>query len=133
MFTADVAIRIPNGNVRRPDVGVHCGPFDAAAAYAAAPRLVIEVLSQSTRAFDLARKLEEYKSLESLDYIVLADPDAPDVILWARDADRVWRHSNLNGLEAVIDLPALGATLPLAALYEGLTFRAPPRLVLREG
>jgi Uma2 family endonuclease len=51
-FTADTAVRIPNGNIRRPDAGVDCGRFDDDAVHADQPRLVIEVLSPSTRQFD---------------------------------------------------------------------------------
>jgi hypothetical protein len=36
------------------------------------------------------------------------------------------------GLDSVITLPELDITLPLSALYEGLTFRAPPHLVQDE-
>ena len=27
-FTADIAVRVPTGNLRRPDVAVHCPPYD---------------------------------------------------------------------------------------------------------
>src|ERR1700722_19314944 len=37
-FTADTAVFVPNGNVRRADAGVDCGRFDDNAMYAAAPR-----------------------------------------------------------------------------------------------
>lgn len=119
-FTADTAVRIPGGNVRRPDVGVTCGPDDDDLTYAAAPRLVIEVLSPSTRAFDRMRKVEEYKTVAGLDYILLVDADAPEVILWSRDAAGGWASTVIAGAEAAIDLPALGVTLPLADLYAGL-------------
>ena len=125
-FTPDTAVRIPNGNVRRPDAGVVCGPDDDDLTYAAAPRLVIEVLSPTTRAFDLARKLEEYKSIASLDYILLVDPDMPEVILWSRSGARGWEHTVVEGLESTIDLPALRITLPLADLYARVRFE-PPR------
>ena len=125
-FTPDTAVRIPNGNVRRPDAGVVCGPDDDDMTYAAAPRLVIEMLSPTTRAFDLARKLEEYKSSASLDYILLVDPDMPEVILWSRNGARGWEHTVVEGLESTIDLPALRITLPLADLYARVRFE-PPR------
>jgi Uma2 family endonuclease len=121
-FTADIAVRIPNGNVRRPDIGVDCGPAEDAMTYAAAPRLLAEVLSPATRAFDLARKLEEYKSIPGLEYVLLVDPEAPEVILWSRDAARAWGHAVFTGLAATIELPALGVALPLSELYRGIAF-----------
>ncbi len=120
-FTADTAVRIPNGNVRRPDIGVVCGPDDDDQTYVA-PRLVIEVLSPTTRSFDRVRKLEEYKSSPTLDYVLLVDPDAPEVLLWSRDAARAWTSTVIEGIEAAIDLPALGIALPLGELYAGISF-----------
>ncbi len=128
-FTADLAVLMPNGNVRRPDVGVHCGPFDEEALHAARPRMVIEVLSRSTRALDQVGKLDEYKTVEGLDYILLVDPETAEVILWLRDATRAWQHRPLRGVETLVELPELGLTLPLADLYEGVALRPRPRLV----
>ncbi len=130
-FTDDVAIRVPNGNVRRPDIGLHCEPFDDDAIFSARPRLVIEVLSRSTDAFDRVMKLEEYKTVPSLEYILLASPEAADVMLWSRD-EGDWRSRRLFGLDAVIEFPKLDVALPLADLYAGVRFPRRPRLVWDE-
>jgi Uma2 family endonuclease len=110
-FTADLAVVTPRGNVRRPDLGIHCGPFDDEATQAGHPRLVVEVLSRSTRTLDQVGKLEEYKSLESLDAIVLIDPEAPEIIVWSRDPARAWQFDTLHGLDAKIAVPSLGVSL----------------------
>jgi Uma2 family endonuclease len=130
LFTSDLAVRIPSGQIRRPDVGVHCGAFNEGAVFAAEPRLVVEVLSPSTRTFDRLRKVEEYKSVESLAHILLIDPDAPEVMLWSRDGIGAWVLAIIKGLEATADLPALGVSLRLADLYDGLRFQPLPRLVI---
>jgi Uma2 family endonuclease len=129
VLTPDVAVKIPNGRVRRPDVGVHCTAFDDRALFAAQPRLVVEVLSPSTRAFDRDRKVEEYKSVPSLAHILLIDPDAPEIMLWSRDQAGTWTLAIVEGLEAVVELGALGVSLRLADLYDGPTFSSGPRLV----
>ena len=128
-FTADIAVRIPAGNIRRPDAGIDCGPFDREATAAGAPFLVLEVLSRSTREFDLLRKLEEYKTVPGLAHIVVVDPDAAQVFHWSRPPGMEWRYALLEGLDAVISLPEIDCALELAGLYEGLTFRPRPRLV----
>jgi Uma2 family endonuclease len=126
--TADIAVKIPNGNVRRPDVAVRCTPMDDRTTHAS-PRLVVEVLSPSTRSVDRARTLEEYKSVAGLAHILLIDPDVPEVMLWSCNNAGVWSHAVVAGLGAVVPLPALGVALPLADIYDGLTFRPSPRLV----
>lgn len=128
-FSADIAVRIPGGNIRRPDAGIDCGTFDDDATTAGAPFLVMEVLSPSTREFDMLRKLEEYKTVPGLAHIVLIDPDTPQAFHWSRPPGEDWRSLVLEGLEAVINLPEIDCALDLAALYDGLTFRPLPRLV----
>jgi Uma2 family endonuclease len=128
--TADTAIRIPNRNIRYPDAAVDCGRFDEAARVASEPTLVAEILSPSTADFDQHEKLEEYRTVPSLRHILIIDPDQPRLRLHSRSAEGHWESAPHAGLEAMVDLPALGITLPLAELYEGLTFRPLPRLVL---
>lgn len=128
-FTGDSSIETLPGQIRRPDVGVDCGPFDPNALKAAEPRLVAEVLSPSTRDFDTLEKLAEYKSVASLDVIIYVEPNAPEVVTWSRAADRSWERTHADGLDAEVALPDLGVTLRLADLYDGITFPAGPRLV----
>jgi Uma2 family endonuclease len=128
-FTADIAVRVPAGNIRRPDVGIDRGFFDPEATTADAPFLVLEVLSPSTRKFDTLLKLEVYKTIPSLAHIVLIDPDMPQVFHWSRAPGESWRHLLLEGLEAVIRMPEVDCALDLVTLYEGLTFTPAPRLI----
>ena len=127
--TGDTAIRIPGGNIRYPDAAVDCGRFEETARVATEPTLVAEVLSPSTAAFDQTEKLEEYRSVPTLRHVLIIDPDQPRLRLHTRDADGHWRSEPFAGLDATVPIAALGLTLPLAELYEGLTFRPQPRLV----
>lgn len=128
-FSADTAVRIPAGNVRRPDAGIDCGTFEDEAMSAGAPFLVLEVLSPSTRDFDMFGKLEEYKTVSGLAHIVVIDPDTPQVYHWFRQPDDAWRHELLEGLHRVVEIVEIPCVLDLATLYDGLTFRPRPRLV----
>ena len=131
-FTSDTAVRIPKGNIRYADVGIDCGRFLDEERAADAPTLVVEVLSESTRAFDLLGKLEEYKSVPSLRHIVLVDTDSPEVIHWSRPPDGAWTSNAVEGLDAEI-VADVGVTLKLRTLYSGLEFRVKPRLVMDDG
>lgn len=128
-FTADGSVETRPGQVRRPDIGVDCGARDPDGTKAALPRLIVEVLSPSTRDFDTFAKLEEYKRLESLAYIAFVEPNAPEVVLWSRTSEGGWSEKRIVGLDLVLPLPELSVSLSLAEIYEGVSFPVRPRLI----
>ena len=118
--TADVAARIPQGNVT-----VDCGgPPDAGLA-SVAPAAFFEVLSPSTRTIDMVRKAEEYRTVPSLRHIVLIEPNVPSVGVWSRpDETTPWTSVEIVGLEGQVELPAIDVVLPMTAIYDGIVFEA---------
>jgi Uma2 family endonuclease len=122
-FTSDGSLETKPGQIRRPDVGVDCGRREPNATKATSPRVVVEVLSPTTRDFDTIGKLEEYKLVESLERIIAIEPNAPEVIIWVRGEDRSWRKDIRQGLDQMIDMQEIGARLPLAEIYDGSSFR----------
>jgi Uma2 family endonuclease len=120
--TDDLAVRIPAGNVRRPDVTVECGQGDRRDMTVREPRVVIEVLSPSTMSFDRIRKIPEYQTIPAVAHILLVDTEAPRVDVLSRNPDGTWRQDKFDGREATIDLPAVGASPSLAEVFEGLDF-----------
>jgi Uma2 family endonuclease len=131
-FTGDSSIETLPGQIRRPDVGVDCGRRDPNAFKAALPRVVVEVLSPSTRDFDTFEKLAEYKQVDSLETIMVVEPNAPEVVVWSRDTSRAWVGRIVEGLDQTVSLPAVGVVLPLTEIYDGVVFPARPRLVRRD-
>jgi Uma2 family endonuclease len=131
VFGADIALIVPAGNVRRPDVAVYCPPFDERATALEHPRVVIEVLSVSTQEVDQLFKLEEYQAIAGLDAIIFIAPTIPQVGVWSRDSAASWRRVKLLDPAASIELPGLGVSLPLSEVYERVVFEevTGPRLV----
>lgn len=125
-FTADIAVRVPSGNLRRPDVAVYCPPFDEDAMVSDRPRLVIEVLSESTEDTDQHVKVDEYQHMDAVDAIVLVAPRVVDVLVWSRTEDRSWQSKRYQSLEDTVPLPALGITFGLDRLYRSVELQ--PRL-----
>jgi Uma2 family endonuclease len=121
--TDGLAVRIPSGNVRRPDVTVECGQAGRRELAVREPRVVIEVLSPSTMSFDRIRKLPEYQTIPSVMHILLVDTEAPRIDLLSRNADGSWgAPQHHDGIDARVDLPAIQASLTLADVFEGLEF-----------
>lgn len=131
-FTGDRSIETKAGQIRRPDIGVDCGQRNPNAMKAALPRVVVEVLSPTTRDFDTFVKVDEYKMVDSLERVVLIEPNAPEAIVWARGEGRVWLKSVCRGLEHAIAMSEIGVTLPLREIYDGIAFPAKPRLMVGE-
>lgn len=115
-FSSDTAVRISDRQVRYPDVGIDCGQFLDEALEADAPALVLEVLSDSTRAFDF----------------VSANTDGPKTVHWKRPQGGVWSYRAIEGLDATLEIAELGVSWSLQVLYAGLTFRPKPRLVAED-
>ena len=115
------------GQIRRPDDGVDRGSPDPNGTTAALPTAVFEVLSPSTRDFDSFRKLEEYKGVASMEYMV--EPNSAFAAFWSRDDNGQWREQPMRGLAEAIEMPKLKIALPMAGIYEGVEFPALPRLV----
>ena len=130
-FTDDVSVLTPVRRVRRPDVSVLCLPFDEEATITDRLRLVVEVLSESTEHVDRLFKLGEYQSMPSIDYIVMVDPTRVEVGFWCRDATGAWQSQWLREPGSIVEMPQLGLSISLAALYERVPLEpvARPRLV----
>jgi Uma2 family endonuclease len=113
-FTSDTYVKIPAGNRRQADMSVDRGRFEDASLDASEPVLVLEILSPTARTFDRDDKLEEYKTVSTLEYILLVDPDYPQVRLYRRDDDRNWTSDRLTGLDSLLEMPRLGLRYPSA-------------------
>lgn len=120
--TSDLAVRIPAGNIRRPDVTIECGHGDRRDMAVHDPRVVIEVLSPSTMSFDRFKKVLEYQTLPTLTHILLVDTEAPRIDVLSRSADERWTSTRYEGLTAQIDLAPINASLDLAEVFEGMEF-----------
>lgn len=116
--TADTAVRTSIRGIRRPDVTVDCAPPDPRSQEAHAPTLAVEVLSPSNRPADRLRKIEEYKRLPTLLYILLVEPGAMRALLLER-TEEGWRDEAFEGPDAAVALPRIDATLVLRDVYEG--------------
>jgi len=122
--TDDVASRMFSGNVRRPDVTVDCGPIRGDALDSTEPAVFFEVLSPSTRKTDLLRKTDEYRRHPTLKHFVTLEPDLPYALVWTRREDGDWSYVEVSGLDGSLAIPAIGVELPMAEVYDGLTFES---------
>ena len=108
-----------------PDVTVVCGerhinPFDKNSVIN--PSAIFEVLSPSTERYDRGEKWARYRRLDSLEEYLLVSQDKPEAEQYVRQDSGLWSYKAVEGLDAASVLTVLGVTLPLAEIYDRITF-----------
>ncbi|MEN3794178.1 Uma2 family endonuclease [Fulvimarina sp. MAC3] len=127
-FTADGSVETLPNQVRRPDVGIDCGPTGPEDFKAKSPTVVFEVLSPTTRDFDRIRKLEKYKHVPTMRHIVIVEPKFVGVIHVSRTSeDEAWQTEITNEMDRVLALTGAGIELPLSEIYAGAELSDPPK------
>lgn len=124
-YTSDVRILTPTGLGTYPDLSVGCGEpefADDKQTTLLNPQLIVEVLSDSTEAYDRGKKFDHYQSIASLREYVLVAQDRPHVDHFARQPDDRWILTSYEGLDAVVECPSLGCTIPMAEVYANVKF-----------
>jgi Uma2 family endonuclease len=122
VFPIDMKVRLPDSRkFFYPDVTIVCGELqfhDNRRDIILNPVLIIEVLSESTEAFDRGAKFQAYQTLDSLKEYVLVAQDRPVVEQFVRQADGKWTYTSVTGLEGSLSLPSVECTLNLSAVYD---------------
>ena len=80
------------------------------------PRLIVEVLSESTEAFDRGAKFASYRSLESLRDYVLVSATEPAVDVYHRREDGTWEIGRYLPGDAV-PMRSIGLNVLVERLY----------------
>jgi Uma2 family endonuclease len=104
-----------------PDVMVSCDARDhAASQFLAHPTLIVEVLSESTVAFDRGDKFAAYRTLASLKEYVLVDVACRRVETFRRASGEDWLfHAYLPG-EGDCLFPSLDLSIPFDEIFENV-------------
>jgi Uma2 family endonuclease len=113
----EAGLRVDAHTMWQADIAVTCEP---PAREIVGPIAVVEVLSPSTRAHDLARKLPDYRTLATVQEIWLADSERRWLQLWRRDGER-WIVQDLVGASAFrSEVLAADVTLDEVYAHSGL-------------
>jgi Uma2 family endonuclease len=121
-FPSDMLIRTGTGRGRYPDMTIDCGPRNPANLVAPNPVVVFEVLSPDTQREDRTVKLADYNATPSIAHYVLVEPSEALVHVYHRGphGDFILRPAEVRGLDASFSLAAVGLTLTMSEVYDGL-------------
>jgi Uma2 family endonuclease len=101
-----------------PDLMVTCDDRDKLDRYVKQHyKLIIEVLSDSTEAFDRGRKFEDYRRSETLEEYVLVSQDRMNVEVYRRNAAGRWELQAYQTGD-LVELASVGVSCAIADLYE---------------
>jgi len=120
VYPSDMKVRLPDSSrFFYPDVSVVCGEPDFADGerdVVLNPVLVVEVLSDSTAAFDRGKKFQAYKQIETLIEYVLVAQDEMVVESFVRQPG-AWLYTESRGADASIILRSVSCEIPLRDIY----------------
>jgi Uma2 family endonuclease len=136
LYTSDLRVRVrAQQRSMYPDASVICGPIeydpdDKAEHTVLNPRVIVEVLSPSTEAYDRGEKFAAYRDMPSMQEYVLVSHAAARVESFFRQADGTWALASFGGADAKLTLRSLQVTISLAEIYADVEF--PPPVVCPE-
>jgi len=119
-YIADMKVRKETSNFfYYPDVAVSCDERDKNAAedFIRYPRLIVEVLSPTTAAFDRGDKFADYRTSESLQEYVLINQERVSVECFRRNAEGLWvLYPYTQGQE--VQFASVNFSCAIETLYE---------------
>ncbi|WP_338441071.1 Uma2 family endonuclease [Synechococcus elongatus IITB4] len=128
VYMSDMKARLERSNCfYYPDLLVTCDPRDQeTVTYKCFPKLIIEVLSPSTEAFERGDKFADYQTLESLEEYVLISTSRQRVDCFRRSPDGIWTLQFHLPSAEVLPLRSLGLEVRFSDLFEDVTLSAAP-------
>jgi len=106
-----------------PDIIVSCNENDhQAEQFLSSPGLIVEVLSDSTEAYDRGAKFSAYRHLSSLKEYVLVDIKMRSVECFRRTAESEWLLHVYTD-EQMCDFVSLNVSIEMAVIFEDIVDR----------
>lgn len=128
--TSDLRVKVnATGLYTYPDLVIVCDPpqfEDHVHDTLLNPRVIVEVLSDSTEKYDRGTKFAHYRQLPSVQEYVLVAQDRPLVERYVRQADDTWVLTAFSDLAGSLVFGAIAAPIPLAEIYRGVQFPETP-------
>ena len=123
-YGSDMRMHIPENTLfTYPDIAIYCG--DAAENDSAEedtitePTIIIEILSPSTRTYDLGKKFELYRDIPTLKEYILIDTENIGVKIFRINTHNHWEPQEYKNLLETVRIPTVGISLSMQEIYRG--------------
>lgn len=126
VYPSDLRLRIQStGLYTYPDLSVVCGEpqFDSDGSDVLLnPVVLVEVLSDSTEAYDRGKKFEHYRTIATLQHYVLIAQDRTSIDCFTRQSDDSWSLSSCQEPDGKVILEAVDCELLSTEVYDKVVF-----------
>jgi Uma2 family endonuclease len=128
VYPSDLRLQIQaTGLFTYPDLSIVCGEpqfeYDQGDVLIN-PDVIVEVLSESTEAYDRGKKFEHYRQIPSLKQYVLIAQDRHSVEVFTRTGTDEWTLRAEQSASASVDLTSIECSLPLSEVYDKVELEA---------
>jgi len=121
LYPSDMRVKVRQlDKYTYPDISVTCGEEifeDDQVDTLLNPVLIIEVLSDSTEAYDRGMKFEHYQHIGALSEYLLIAQNSCRVEQYMRQHNKKWTYQEFHSLDDVVALKAIGCVLALKEIY----------------
>lgn len=126
VFDSNLRIAIAeNDSYTYPDTSVICGEIEFLEDKkdtVANPVVIVEVLSDSTEAFDRGKKFSFYRSIETLKHYILIDQKEVKVEHFFKNEKSQWVLEEFSKLEEYLNLNSIKSKIQIKEIYEKVEF-----------
>ncbi len=129
VYPSDLKLRIEaTGLYTYPDVSIVCGEPQLESNHGDVllnPIVLVEVLSDSTEAYDRGKKFQHYRTIPSLKHYVLIAQDRHSIDCFTRTSDESWLLTSCQSFEEKVELSAIECELAASEVYDKVAFTTP--------
>ncbi|MEG4168291.1 MULTISPECIES: Uma2 family endonuclease [unclassified Microcoleus] len=126
VFMSDVRLWIPKKRIYTyPDVMVVCGEpeyYNNRTDTITNSRVIIEVLSYSTKGYDRSKKFEGYRTIPTLEEYLLIDQNRRYIEHFSKTDDKRWSFAEYNESDETIALASVSFEIAVADIYNKVNF-----------
>ena len=117
-------IHIPSNTLfTYPDITIGCkDAWPESETRAALPKVIIEVLSKSTRKYDRGQKFELYKDIPSLQEYILVDSQKLAIDIYRKTVRNTWELQQYRKMDRSIEIKSLNIKISIKMIYEDVQF-----------
>ena len=126
VYPSDLKLRVEaTGLFTYPDLSIVCGEPRLESDHGDVllnPVVLVEVLSDSTEAYDRGKKFEHYRTIPSLQHYVLITQERHSIDCFTRSNGESWNLTSCKGLSGKITLEAIECELLGSEVYDKVVF-----------